>query len=255
MSVAADGLRLAVGTLTVLPVRPPGRVDRTVAGVAMVVAPVAVLPVAVVAAAVVWGGTALALPPLVAATLALAVVALGTGGLHLDGLADTADGLASGGDRERRLEVMRRGDVGPSGAAALLVVVLVQVGALAGLVARDGSSAATGVLGALLVGRAVLAPACARGIPAARPDGLGSAVAGSVPPAAAVLVGGLTALAAAVAQGRSGLVGVALAAAVVVLLVVTCRRVLGGISGDVLGAGVELAVAGYLLAQVAGPGA
>ncbi|MDQ4051291.1 MAG: adenosylcobinamide-GDP ribazoletransferase, partial [Actinomycetota bacterium] len=92
MSVLADGLRLAVGTLTVVPVPPPRVVGRPVAAVAMSLAPLAAVPVAATGAAAVYAGDALALPPLLTATVAVAGLALASGALHLDGLADTADG-------------------------------------------------------------------------------------------------------------------------------------------------------------------
>ncbi len=98
--------------------------------------------------------------------------------MHLDGLADTADGLAAGYDRERALEVMRRGDTGPAGAAALVLTLLVQVACLAALLTSAVGATLAGV--ALLASR--LAPAlCARlGVPAARRGGpRGQAVAGS----------------------------------------------------------------------------
>ena len=114
MSVLADGLRLAVGTLTVVPVPPPREVGASVAAVAMSLAPLAAVPVAAAGVAAVYSGDALALPALLTATVAVAGLALVSGALHLDGLADTADGFASPGGRERRLEVMRRGDVGPA---------------------------------------------------------------------------------------------------------------------------------------------
>src|SRR5215813_5515974 len=68
---------------------------------------------------------------LLAATLAIGALALLTGGLHLDGLADTADGLGSRRPRDQALAIMRRSDVGPFGVTALLFTVLVQVTALA----------------------------------------------------------------------------------------------------------------------------
>jgi adenosylcobinamide-GDP ribazoletransferase len=249
VSVLADGLRLAVGTLTVLPVPPPRRVSGPEAAVAMAVAPIAVLPVAIAAAAAAWGGDLLGLPPLVVATLTVAVLGLATGGLHLDGLADTVDGLATHGTRARRLEVMRRGDLGPSGAAALLLVLAVQVGALSALVAQGSSPVA--VVLAVVVSRAVLAPVCMRGLAAARADGLGSSVVGTVPPLAAALVVCLTAVVVNVVVGPRGLLGLAVALVAVCVVVLTCHRKLGGSTGDVLGACVEIAFAAYLVTQVA----
>ena len=252
MRVLTDGLRLAVGTLTVLPVPAPRQVTRPVAAVAMATAPIAVLPVAAAAAAVVWAGDSLQLPALVTATLSVGVLALATGGLHLDGLADTADGLATHGSPERRLEVMRRGDVGPSGATALLLVLLTQVGALSGLIAEHGAGVApTALVVSVFVSRAVLALACVRGVPAARQDGLGTAVAGTVPPLAAILVAAVATVVAGGCHGWSGLAGVLVAAGAVALMLLQCRRKLGGVTGDVLGACVEVALAAYVVAQVA----
>jgi adenosylcobinamide-GDP ribazoletransferase len=251
VSRASDAARLALGTLTVLPVRPPRRVDGAVGGLAMTLAPLAVLPVAVTCGAVVWLGEALLAPPLLTAVAAVAVLALGSGGLHLDGLADTADGLAAPRDRAGRLQVMRSGDVGPAGAATLLLVVLVQVSALAGIVAeRSRSEAAAAVVLAVVVSRVAVTLGCVRGMPAARGDGLGSAVAGSVSGPVAVLVAaGIATLAGAV-HGGHGLAGILLAGACAGLVLLRAWRRLGGVTGDVLGACVELALAGYLAAQV-----
>ena len=66
------------------------------------------------------------LPPMPASALLLAALALLTGGLHLDGVADTADGMAVQGDRATRLGVMSEGNIGPAGVMALALVLLVQ---------------------------------------------------------------------------------------------------------------------------------
>jgi adenosylcobinamide-GDP ribazoletransferase len=215
----------------------------------MATAPIAVLPVAAAAAATAWAGELFALPPLVVATLIVAVLGLATGGLHLDGLADTVDGMATHGTRARRLEVMRRGDVGPSGATALLLVLSAEVGALAALVAQ-GDSSVTAVVLAVVVSRAALAPACMRGLPAARADGLGHTVVGAVPPLAAVLVVVATTALVTLVAGLGGLVGVVVAAATVAAVLLLCGRKLGGSTGDVLGACVEIAFAAFLVTQV-----
>ncbi len=110
--------------------------------------------------------------------LALVVTALLSRALHLDGLADLADGLTSGHDPARSLEVMRRGDTGPAGAAALVLVLLLDAACLAVLL---GSAAGTALAVVALVASRLACAVCARdGIPPARPEGLGQGVAGTV---------------------------------------------------------------------------
>jgi adenosylcobinamide-GDP ribazoletransferase len=182
---------------------------------------------------------------LVAAALAVAALALATGGLHLDGLADTVDGLsASRGDRDRALEVMRRGDVGPLGAAALVLVLLVQVTALARALPQAGPAA---LLVAAAAARTVLPVLCARGVPAARPGGLGATVAGSVPRAVAALALLATAGAATLPEGLRGAAAVVAGCLGGALLGARAVRRLGGVTGDVLGAAVEAGTAAALV--------
>ena len=176
-----DGLRLAVGTLTAIPVAPPRRVDRRVAGRAMTLAPLVVLPFALAVLALHRLGAPAGAPAPVLAVLALVVLVLGTRAMHLDGLADTADGLSASYDRERALEVMRRGDIGPSGVAAVTLVLLLDAAALASLLPSLRGSVLAVV--ALVSSRQLLAWACARPVPPARAEGLGATVAGSVTPA------------------------------------------------------------------------
>ncbi|MFI6511430.1 adenosylcobinamide-GDP ribazoletransferase [Streptosporangium sp. NPDC050855] len=176
-STTADGIRLAVGTLSVFPVR-PGVVDRRAAGIAMAVAPLVGVAIGAVAALVLTISLWLAVTPLPASVLAVATVALLTRGLHLDGLADLADGLGSGRSAERALEIMKRSDIGPFGVVALVLTLLVQVTALHEAI-RAGAGPVTLVV-ACAAGRLALTWACRTGVPSARPDGLGAMVAGTV---------------------------------------------------------------------------
>ncbi|MGH3951953.1 MAG: adenosylcobinamide-GDP ribazoletransferase [Pseudonocardiaceae bacterium] len=263
-SSVSDPLWMSVGTLTALPVPAPGTTDARVAGRAMLLAPLAALPLAVLACGVVAVAALIDLPPLVSAAIAVAAVGLSSRGLHLDGLADTADGLGRAGrsgplggsyDRARALEIMRKGDVGPMGVATLVLVLLAQVAALSGAIAAGHGVFAAAA--AVLVSRLVLAGCCAQGVPAARKEGLGGTVAGSVrrwQAAAALAVGAvlvsLGALAADLTWWRgaiAALVGIAGAA----VLLARCVQRLGGITGDVLGGCVEAAALGVLLSLAA----
>ncbi|MCG8916851.1 adenosylcobinamide-GDP ribazoletransferase [Actinokineospora sp. PR83] len=230
------GLRLALSWLTVLPLHIES-VDTRAARSAIAVAPVVGALLGLVAAGVLW----LPFPPLLAGVLAVGVLALVTRGMHLDGLADTADGLGCYGPPERALAVMKGGDVGPFGVVALIVVLGVEAVALP-------SVPWAGVVLALAAGRTAFGACCVRGVPAARPDGLGALVAGTqpwwVPAGWAVLL----AAAGLVAVGPRAAVGVVVAAASVALLVRHTRRRFGGVTGDVLGAACELATAVVLTA-------
>lgn len=256
-----DPLWMSIGTLTALRVPAPGVIDRRVAGQAMLLAPVASLPPALLACAVVLGGDLAGLPPLLTAALAVGAVGLATRGMHLDGLADTADGLSRafrGGapeDRARALEVMRKGDVGPMGVATLALVLLAQVAALSGAIAAGHGVAAVAAM--VLVSRLVLVVCCADGVPAARKDGLGGTVAGSVSRWGAGLALGMGVLLVSLGAEAAGLpwwrgtLAVLLGVACAAPLLVRCVRRLGGVTGDVLGACIEVAALGVVLALAA----
>uniref|UniRef100_UPI00140AD6FC adenosylcobinamide-GDP ribazoletransferase n=1 Tax=Streptomyces sp. YIM 98790 TaxID=2689077 RepID=UPI00140AD6FC len=157
----ADGLRFAFGTLTVLPVTAT-RWDRDTARLGMLCAPLAGL--AVGTAAALLGGFPLLLgsgAP-VAAVVTVAVTALLTRALHLDGLADTADGLGSGRPAAEALRIMKRSDIGPFGVITLVLVLLAQTAALTGLYAQSWAQGAAGAVAAALAARAALAWACRR---------------------------------------------------------------------------------------------
>jgi adenosylcobinamide-GDP ribazoletransferase len=235
----SSGLRLAVSWLTVLPV-PPVEVDRAVAGRALHWAPVVGAGLGLLAAGALTVLHALGTPALLAGVAVVAALAGLTRGMHLDGLADTADGLGCYGGPQRALEVMRGGSTGPFGVVALVLVLTMQAAALGALA---GTGRLIPVVLATIAGRAAFGWCARTGVPPARPAGMGALVAGSQPPAlpvawaAALLVGGLVAV-----PGRfwQGTVAVGLAALVVLVLSAhTCRR-FGGVTGDVLGAANEL---------------
>ena len=104
----------------------------------------------------------------------MAVLVLGTRAFHVDGLSDTADGLTASYDRERSLEVMHSGTSGPAGGVAVLLVLGVQARRSRSLSAVPAGPVLVGVL--VCVSRCALVLTCVRGVPAARPDGLGADV-------------------------------------------------------------------------------
>jgi adenosylcobinamide-GDP ribazoletransferase len=197
------------------------------------------------AAGVLWlAGQAGHTGPVLAAALATAFLAVATGGLHLDGLADLADGLGSRRPADAALEIMKRSDTGPMGVAALVLTLLIQVTALAAAVTAGHGFVA--VAAAAVTARLAITACCVRGIRPARPAGLGALVAGSVRPlAAAALI--LAAVAAAAPFGMIFVVAVAAGLAVAGALAALAIRVLGGITGDVLGGIAELAAAACLV--------
>ncbi len=206
------------------------------------------------------------LSPLIAAAVTVALLALLTRAMHLDGLADVADGLGSGRDRDRALAVMRQSDIGPFGVVTLLLVLLLQVACVEQLVQAPAGQAA--IVGALLLSRLVLPALCVRGVPSARPDGLGAMVAGSVGVPGLLVAAGLAAVASLLVSlvasaspqrlyggllWSSGYSFPHVLALVVVPLLLTglfarhCVRRFGGITGDVLGACVEVCFTTALL--------
>jgi adenosylcobinamide-GDP ribazoletransferase len=241
------GLRLAVTLLTAIPL-PGGRggaPGRRTAAAAMTWAPVVGLLLGAAAAAVLElaarrGHTG----PLLAAVLAVTALAVLTRGLHLDGLADLADGLGSRRPAEAALAIMKRSDIGPFGVVTLVLTLGVQVAALAQAQALGRGAAAA--VAAAVAGRLSLTWACRRGVPAARGSVLGALVAGTVPAAIPVI---LTAGVLAAAYPLGMVVVIAVAAGLAVSFAVTAIAVrrLGGITGDVLGALVEITAAVCLL--------
>lgn len=190
------------------------------------------------------------LPVLVAAGLAVALEALLTGGIHLDAVADAADGLGAR-SRDRALAIMREPGVGAFGTSALVLDLLVKTAALAALL--EDPRAGLAVVAAFALGRAAPLPLAAA-LPYAREaEGSGRALTDHVG-AGAAFAG--TALAVGIAMAAVGLrtagVMALVAAAVVVALAAVFHRRFLGVTGDGLGAAAEVV---GTLALVAAAGA
>ncbi|HWE90401.1 MAG TPA: adenosylcobinamide-GDP ribazoletransferase [Pseudonocardiaceae bacterium] len=235
------GLRLALSWLTILPV-PTGAVDRRTAAWAIGLAPLVGALLGLFAAGLLTGLVLAHVPALVSGLLVVGALALATRGMHIDGLADTADGLGCYGPPERALAVMKDGSAGPFAVVTLIIVLGAQAASLASLAVAGRWWA---VVLAAAAGRAAFVVCCRRGVPAARPDGLGALVAGSQPwpvPAGWWLL--LAVAGTVVLPGRwwAGPAAVLLAGGAVIALAAHTRRRFGGVTGDVLGAASELAV-------------
>ncbi|MEV7397695.1 adenosylcobinamide-GDP ribazoletransferase [Aeromicrobium sp. NPDC092404] len=243
--------RLAVGTLTALRWRHPAVVDRKVAGRAMLLAPLAVVPLGVLVGLIGWTGRELELAPLAVALVAVGALALGSRALHLDGLSDVADGLTASYDRDRSLDVMKGGTAGPAGATALVVVLGIQAAALSAVLASPRGPVVAGIL--VCCSRAILSVCCARGIPAARPDGLAVTYAGTVGRTWTVVTWlVVTLLCAGVLDWAGwpwwrGLVVAAAGLLVGAALTRRCVARFGGVTGDVFGAAIEVTLATMLV--------
>jgi adenosylcobinamide-GDP ribazoletransferase len=187
-----------------------------------------------------WCGTPLA------AMFAVLALALLTGGLHLDGLADTCDGVFSSRPRERMLEIMRDSRLGTNGGLALIFVLLAKVLLVSELALR----------GVWLP--AVLAAACAtgRGVSVllmygqryAREEGMGNLFIGKVTFKQAAITLGIAAVLAIALLGMNGLVAFLFTLVAIYLIAKLLKRTLGGQTGDTLGAAIELGEVVFLLA-------
>ncbi len=183
------------------------------------------------------------LPSGPAAALVIVALALITGGLHLDGVADTADGLAVQGDRATRLGVMSEGNIGPAGVMSLALVLLVQWSALASLEAPLRSA---GIVLAPALARWSIAPVAAL-FPPARPRGIGHALQQGIWPSAAPLAAVFAFGASVALFGPAGLLLPLVAALAAVIVASAVARMLEGVTGDTFGACIEISQAAVLL--------
>ncbi len=198
---------------------------------------------------------------LAAGAMLVGLLALLTGGLHLDGLADTADALLSWKNREEKLRIMKDSRTGAHGATTICLALLTKAALISQV---DGPLRLTLLVLFPAAGRWAILPV-AYLFPYAREEGTGAGVVRKMG-LWAVFLGSLTAFAAAVmlvgaggemALGVSALGAYALGVSLLAAMVpgVWAWRAVEGVTGDVLGASCELGEIAFLAAAVAAWGA
>lgn len=185
-----------------------------------------------------------AMPRPVEAVLLVVLLAAASGGLHLDGLADTADGFLSSRPKERILEIMRDSRIGTMGVLGLFFVLGLKAAALGTL---SGPATLGAIILAPLAGRCMLVLAMGT-IPSARPEGLASVFLAHWKPWHAAWAVGFLGVVSLILFGWRGIVYATVAVAVTLALNLYAHRKIGGITGDTLGAACECAEAGLLVA-------
>ena len=234
-----NAIRLALGTFTRVPVPPPTLVNRSVAGQAIALAPLTAALLALVCGIPLLITYSQA-PHALLTIVSVALLAWLTRGMHLDGLADVADGLGSNKPAALALEIARKSDIGPFGVITIGLALALQICALTACL--DHGQGFLGFALALFISRTALTWGCIKGWPAARSEGLGAMVAESTSLAVPII---WTALALVGSYLIFGAVGGAATAigiiSAIVLLNITKRR-FGGVTGDVFGAMIEVSM-------------
>lgn len=241
-----NDLLRAVGLLTVLPARVPTD-DASAPGRAMAFYPLVGALIGGLLAGAAWllGRAGLVeAAPLLPAALLLAAWAGLTGALHLDGWADCCDALFVPVSRERRLEIMKDPRLGGFGAAGLSLLLLIKLAALDGALRRPQALLALIAIPALARWAAVVA---ARAYPSARPGGMGDTFRRGLGRRELVIATGLAALAIAPLLWHGLLLWAAVGLALLTMARLAHGR-LGGLTGDVYGAIIELAETAALIA-------
>lgn len=247
LRAAADDVRMALAFLTRLPVSISSSVP--VPGAlahAMWAFPFAGVVTGFIGGAVFIVTTAFGLPHLVSSTIAVAAMIGTTGALHEDGLADMAD--ANGGvTQEHKLEIMQDSRTGAYGVIALILALLLRVIAISAYAnEKDSMAVLLLLISAGAASRAAIV-ATAYFLPAVRPNGL-SASAGQptlmILTQSSIIAIAITLLSLTFPLSIASMIG-CMAGAVAVSAM--ARRLLGGQTGDVLGACQQIAEIGFLL--------
>ncbi|WP_299354218.1 adenosylcobinamide-GDP ribazoletransferase [uncultured Shimia sp.] len=225
-------LATALALLTRLPVR--ARFERGAA--AAWAYPVAGVAVAVIAAVPTGLALALGVPTMLAAILWVATHVIVTGAMHEDGLADSADGLWGGWNKDQRLEIMKDSHIGSYGVIALCLSLAARWAAVGMILQLSGWFWA--LLAVDVMSRAVM-PAVMSALPHARETGLSHAQGRPSREMAAIAL--LIGCGSLVLASGLGAIGLAVCAALTVLICgAIAKSKIGGQTGDILGATQQL---------------
>jgi len=248
---------IALQFLTIVPVRVTGDVSEQDMSASAAYYPLVgiALGVALVLAAIIFKAF---LPAGLSVALVLLVLVALTGGFHLDGLADMADGLACKGNREKKLAAMKDSATGPIGVVVIVFALGLKYLALVNISEYNSAAYFFALLVMPVAGRWVMLPAMRHGVPA-RPDGLGRIFIGAIGGAEMANAAVWSALAVVIPaafltspgvgwQGWMGLASLGVLYGFGVLFAHFCKKHFGGLTGDTLGALGELSEVIYLLA-------
>lgn len=180
-------------------------------------------------------GVSLLFPPLLSSVIAVVALIAASGGLHMDGLADTADGFLSSRPRERMLEIMRDSRTGAMGVLGILCVFSLKVAAVASAPAALRWQA---LLLMPFAGRCSMVIQLAL-LPYARTGGLCSVFVQNARRLDVILTLIILCAVSGWIGGLFGLYAAGASVATVVLFSLWCRNKIGGFTGDTLGAGCE----------------
>jgi adenosylcobinamide-GDP ribazoletransferase len=181
----------------------------------------------------VWKTLNLYFPPLVVGVLTLMVWVFLTGGLHLDGLADSCDGMLSSTSLERRLEIMKDPHLGTFGGVTLLLVLMLKAAALSSIAPSSG----LGIILAATISRWFILPASV--LPLARPDGMGADFASGLK-RSVIFITAILPLGIAYLLGMQGFWAVLTAVIVAAAVLGLAYSRIKGVTGDVFGMLVEV---------------
>ncbi len=238
--------RTALRFLTIFPV--PGSPERSGEAIAASLSlfPLVGILIGALAASVALLAANLLSPALLSVCIALIWVAV-SGGFHIDGLADTADGFFSSRPRERILEIMKDGRIGAMGVIAIFFVLALKIAALTGLQQAEFWRAA---LLAPLAGRCAIV-VLAVALPSCSPNGLGNLFCSGRSVGEALSAVGILVAAGWFVAGIAGLVAGTVSILGALLFALYCFQKIGGATGDVFGAGCEIAEATFVLTLAA----
>lgn len=233
--IAPSDLQLALALLSRLPVSVP---DISRMGRAAWAYPLVGLLLSALAAFAGFIMLTLGVPASLAALVSLVVSILATGAMHEDGLADSADGLWGGWDRERRLEIMKDSRIGTYGVVALIISFAARWGAIGLLFSASTTSTILALITAGMLSRATM-PLLMAALPHARQDGLSQSV-GHVPTSSAALGVGIAISLSFILVGGAAFWVVVFAGIATLIIGKIAKARIGGQTGDVLGASQQI---------------